>query len=106
MTTNAFTRDKCSGANLESIGQYDYELTAHRSHTWEHVDTGLRVEMSKRAGMRDGYGNVDTGYTALVRDADGTFVEELVGVGAYLPTKAETYAIVRDWIEAHPEGHA
>ena len=93
-----------AGTTLESIGDYDYELSAHATHRWEHVETGLTVECSKTAGYRDGYGNTDVGYTAQVRDADGEFIEELIGVSACLPTKADAVATVREWIDAHPEG--
>ena len=104
MSTTNPTGHKQSGTTLESVGDYDYELSAHATHRWEHVDTGLTVECSKTAGYRDGYGNTDVGYTARVRDADGEFIEELIGVSACLPTKADAVATVREWIEAHPEG--
>jgi len=106
MSTQRRTREKSSGTTLESLPNYDYELTPQGTHCWTHAETGLTIEARKRAGQRDGYGRIDMGFSALARDADGDVVAEICGspAAAYLPSKSEAFAAIRAWAAEHPEG--
>lgn len=105
MSTNTLNRDENSGTNLRSVGDYEYELNAYGTHTWTHTETGLTIEMSKHAGMDDGYGRINKGYAALARDTDGQVVDQIIRAGgAYLPSKADAWKAVRDWMQDRPDG--
>jgi len=93
------------GTDLRSVGDYQYEQTPHGSHAWEHSETGLTVEMSRRAGQQDGYGRIEKGYTALARDADGEAVDGIIGAGeGFLPSKADAWRTVREWMQERVDG--